>query len=152
MVSSTTPRFGPRWPLVLDTVSIRTSRISLARAGSWSGVSAFRSRGLAMDSSILTCAAPLSSARGAGPFAWAGAGTSAESISAPAVIARKGPMSARPGLRRLRASLGQLRLRRGLGLPRVTGRPRAHVPHLGRQHGEPRGDDDQRGGAVLGGG
>jgi len=41
MVSSTTPRFGPRWPLVLVTVSTSTSRISLARMASCSWESSF---------------------------------------------------------------------------------------------------------------
>src|SRR5258708_3287988 len=54
IVSSTTPRFGPRWPLVLVTVSIRASRISLARIASCSWLRRFRSSGPAIDSNRVT--------------------------------------------------------------------------------------------------
>src|SRR6476469_3411906 len=54
MVSSTTPRLGPRWPPVLETDSTRKSLISWARLGSWAGVSALRSAGPLMVSSSPT--------------------------------------------------------------------------------------------------
>ena len=54
MVSSTTPRLGPRWPPVLETASTRKVRISSARAGSWSAGSALRSSGPSIESSTCT--------------------------------------------------------------------------------------------------
>src|SRR5207248_2781333 len=63
MVSSTTPRLGPRWPLVLDTTSMRTSRISAASSGSCSGLSFFRSWGPLIDSRRANCLLPRTTAR-----------------------------------------------------------------------------------------
>ena len=54
MVSSTTPRFGPRCPPVRETSSTRKRRISSARAGIWSGRRDRRSSGPSMRSSRLT--------------------------------------------------------------------------------------------------
>ena len=54
MVSSTTPRFGPRWPPVLETASTRKSRISAARRFSWSWLSSLMSSGPLMRSSKVT--------------------------------------------------------------------------------------------------
>ncbi len=45
MVSSTTPRFGPRWPPVRDRLSMRRFRIAAASAGSCSSVRFFTSAG-----------------------------------------------------------------------------------------------------------
>src|SRR5437660_63793 len=50
-VSSTTPRLGPRWPPVLDTVATRNWRISSARAPSSASLSERRSAGLVIRSS-----------------------------------------------------------------------------------------------------
>src|SRR5437764_5583788 len=63
MVSSTTPRLGPRWPLVLDTTSMRMSRISEASSGSCSGLSFFRSWGPLIDSRRANCLLPRTTAR-----------------------------------------------------------------------------------------
>ena len=51
MVSSTTPRLGPRWPPVLETESTRNERISSASWPSWAAGSALRSAGPEIDSS-----------------------------------------------------------------------------------------------------
>ncbi len=45
MVSSTTPRFGPRWPPVRETSAMRCARISAASSGTCSGDSALTSLG-----------------------------------------------------------------------------------------------------------
>src|SRR4051794_8475053 len=50
MVSSTTPRLGPRCPPVRLQVSTRKSRISLPSWSSWASERLRRSRGDAMDS------------------------------------------------------------------------------------------------------
>src|SRR4051794_32859603 len=49
MVSSTTPRFGPRCPPVRATASIRNSRISVASTPSWAASSVLRSAGVPID-------------------------------------------------------------------------------------------------------
>src|SRR4051812_28648103 len=46
--TSTVPRLGARCPPLVPTVFIMTSRISLARAGSWSSGSFLRSEGECM--------------------------------------------------------------------------------------------------------
>src|SRR3954470_5996884 len=61
MVSSTTPRFGPRWPPVLETSVTRKVRISSARAGSWVAGSALSAVGLVIVSSRATLRRPLGS-------------------------------------------------------------------------------------------
>ncbi|CPU66084.1 Uncharacterised protein [Mycobacteroides abscessus] len=45
MVSSTTPRFGPRWPPVRETESTRNARISAASSRACPGVSRCTSSG-----------------------------------------------------------------------------------------------------------
>ena len=50
MVSSTTPRLGPRWPLLRLQVSTSTSRISLPSWSSWASERPRRSRGDVIDS------------------------------------------------------------------------------------------------------
>src|SRR2546422_2227143 len=50
-VNSTTPRLGPRWPPVLDTVATRNWRISSASARSSGSLSERRSAGLVIRSS-----------------------------------------------------------------------------------------------------
>src|SRR5664279_4338400 len=54
MVSSTTPRLGPRWPPVLETESTKNARISSASNGIWSADNALRSSGPLIDSSSFT--------------------------------------------------------------------------------------------------
>src|SRR3954447_9676980 len=49
-VSSTTPRFGPKWPEFVATVRIITSRISAASSSSCSAESPRRSLGVAIES------------------------------------------------------------------------------------------------------
>src|SRR3954467_13356772 len=61
MVSSTTPRFGPRWPPVLETSVTRKVRISSARSGSWVAGSALSAVGLVIVSSRATLPRPLGS-------------------------------------------------------------------------------------------
>ncbi len=51
MVSSTTPRFGPMCPPVLETALTKKSRISAARTGNCEGASDRRSSGLWIFSS-----------------------------------------------------------------------------------------------------
>src|SRR6476661_4152115 len=58
MVSSTTPRLGPRWPPVRDTDSTRNVRISSARGAIEVAGSALRSAGLLMVSSSPTQGRP----------------------------------------------------------------------------------------------
>ncbi len=52
IVNSTTPRFGPRWPPVLETRSIKNSLTSLAQSGIWAAGIFFRSVGELMDGKI----------------------------------------------------------------------------------------------------
>ena len=59
MVSSTTPRLGPRCPPVLETSVTRKVRISSARGASWSSGSALSAVGLVMVSSRATLPRPL---------------------------------------------------------------------------------------------
>ncbi len=52
MVSSTTPRFGPRWPPVWETLPIRNSLTSAASCSSCASDNLLRSCGLRMVSKI----------------------------------------------------------------------------------------------------
>ena len=88
----------------------------------------------------------LVSAPGSGAAARGRGRTSAESICPPAVMARKVRMSARPGY----AASGACTSATASGACASTAGAGAHVPHLRCEQREPRGDDDQRGGAVLG--
>src|SRR5205085_11414125 len=60
MVSSTTPRFGPRWPPVCDSTLISSSRTSCASCGSSSSFSSLMSAGERIPSSIRCAAVAIS--------------------------------------------------------------------------------------------
>src|SRR5437868_2660849 len=57
MVSSTTPRFGPRWPPVCDRTLINSSRTSCASCGKSSSFSALMSAGKRIPSNTRGAAA-----------------------------------------------------------------------------------------------